>query len=40
MTTKYNYLFNGQNLFDQALEELDLEEKDNFWKLLQVEKYN
>ena len=40
MTTKYNYLFNGQNLFDQSLEELDIQEKDNFWKLLQIEKYS
>jgi len=40
ITTKYNYLYNGNNLLDQALESLNEEEKDNFWELLSLEKYS
>ena len=40
ITTKYNYLYNGNNLLNQALESLNDQEKDNFWKLIPIEKYN
>jgi hypothetical protein len=40
ITTKYNYLYNGNLLLDNALESLNDQEKDNFWKLLPLEKYN
>ena len=40
ITTKYNYLYNGNNLLSQALESLNEEEKDNFWELLSLEKYS
>ena len=32
ITTKYNYLYNGNNLLAEALESLNEEEKDNFWE--------
>jgi len=40
ITTKYNYLYNGNNLLAEALESLNEEEKDNFWELLSLEKYS
>ena len=40
ITTKYNYLYNGNLLLDNALESLNDQEKDNFWELLPLEKYN
>ncbi len=40
ITTKYNYLYNGNLLLGDALESLNDQEKDNFWKLLPLEKYN
>ena len=40
ITTKYNYLYNGNNLLNEALESLNDQEKDNFWKLIPIEKYN
>ena len=40
ITTKYNYLYNGNNLLGEALESLNEEEKDNFWELLSLEKYS
>ncbi len=40
ITTKYNYLYNGNNLLSEALESLNDQEKDNFWKLIPIEKYN
>tara|TARA_B100000427_G_scaffold319201_1_gene317160 strand:+ start:75 stop:2573 length:2499 start_codon:yes stop_codon:yes gene_type:complete len=39
ITTKYNYLYNGNNLLERALEDLNEQQKDNFWKLLPLEKY-
>ena len=40
ITTKYNYLYNGKILLNDALASLNVQEKDNFWKLLPLEKYN
>ena len=40
ITTKYNYLYNGNNLLNEALELLNEQEKDNFWELIPIEKYN
>ena len=40
ITTKYNYLYNGNNLLNEALESLNDQEKDNFWELIPIEKYN
>ena len=39
ITTTYNYLFNGNNLFSSGLNELDNREKENFWKLVPIEKF-
>ena len=39
ITTKYNYLYNGNKLFQNAIEDLNEQEKDNFWELLPLEKY-
>jgi len=39
ITTKYNYLYNGKILLEDALASLNAQEKDNFWRLLPVEKY-
>ena len=39
ITTTYNYLFNGNNLFSSGLNELDTREKENFWELIPIEKF-
>ena len=39
LTTTYNYLYNGNNLFFQGLNELDTREKENFWTLIPIEKF-
>lgn len=39
LTTTYNYLFNGENLYSLGSEELNNSEKENFWKLIPIEKY-
>jgi hypothetical protein len=39
ITTTYNYLFNGNNLFSLGLNELDTGEKENFWELIPTEKF-
>ena len=40
LTTKYNFLFNGNNLYAEGLEDLERDVKDNFWSLIPVEKFN
>ena len=39
LTTTYNYLFNGENLYSLGSEELNNSVKENFWKLIPIEKY-
>lgn len=38
-TTKYNFLFNGNNLYNQGLLAIDKEQKENFWNLIPLEKF-
>ena len=38
MTTKYNYLYNGNNLLDQGKFEINENVFDNFWEILPTEK--
>jgi len=38
LTTQYNYLFNGNNLLNQAKEEVDQSVFDNYWQILPIEK--
>tara|TARA_B100001287_G_scaffold62496_2_gene50608 strand:- start:28850 stop:31306 length:2457 start_codon:yes stop_codon:yes gene_type:complete len=40
LTTKYNFLFNGNNLYAEGLEDLEREVNENFWSLIPVEKFN
>jgi hypothetical protein len=37
-TTKYNYLFNGNNLLNQGKNEINVSVLDNFWDVLPTEK--
>ncbi len=37
MSTKYNVLFNGNNVFDEAKQQLDDTYEDNFWERLPIE---
>ena len=39
-TTKYNYLFNGNNLFVQGIDQDNLELTENFWELIPIEKFD
>ena len=39
LTTKYNFLFNGNNLYAEGLIDLENEVKENFWGLLPIEKF-
>ena len=39
LTTKYNFLFNGNNLYAEGLSDLENEVKENFWGLLPIEKF-
>ena len=39
-TTKYNYLFNGNNLFVQGIDQANLELTENFWELIPIEKFD
>ena len=38
MTTKYNYLYNGNNLLNQGKFETNENVFDNFWEILPTEK--
>ena len=39
-TTKYNYLFNGNNLLSQGIDQANLELTENFWELIPIEKFD
>ena len=39
LTTKYNFLFNGNNLYAEGLVDLENDLKENFWTLLPIEKF-
>ncbi len=39
LTTKYNFLFNGNNLYTEGLKDLENEVQENFWTLLPIEKF-
>ncbi len=39
VTTKYNFLFNGNNLYAEGLSDLDNDVRENFWTLLPLEKF-
>ena len=39
LTTKYNFLFNGNNLYAEGLVDLENDVKENFWTLLPIEKF-
>ena len=39
ITTKYNFLFNGNNLYNLGLNELENNLNENFWELIPVEKF-
>ena len=39
LTTKYNFLFNGNNLYNLGLNELENNLNENFWELIPVEKF-
>ena len=39
-TTKYNYLFNGNNLLSQGIQQANLELTENFWQLIPIEKFD
>ena len=39
LTTKYNFLFNGNNLYAEGLIDLENDLRENFWTLLPVEKF-
>ena len=38
-TTKYNFLFNGNNLYAEGLSDLENDVRENFWTLLPIEKF-
>tara|TARA_Y100000991_G_scaffold209432_1_gene189547 strand:+ start:46296 stop:48761 length:2466 start_codon:yes stop_codon:yes gene_type:complete len=40
LTTKYNFLFNGNNLYNLGILDLDNEVKEDFWTLIPIEKFN
>jgi hypothetical protein len=39
LTTKYNFLFNGNNLYTEGLLEIENDIRENFWTLLPIEKF-
>jgi len=39
LTTKYNFLFNGNNLYAEGLDDLENNVSENFWELIPVEKF-
>ena len=39
VTTKYNFLFNGNNLYAEGLSDLENDVRENFWTLLPIEKF-
>ena len=39
VTTKYNFLFNGNNLYAEGLSDLENDLRENFWTLLPLEKF-
>ena len=39
LTTKYNFLFNGNNLYAEGLLEIENDIRENFWTLLPIEKF-
>ena len=39
LTTKYNFLFNGNNLYAEGLIDLENEVKENFWGFLPIDKF-
>ena len=39
-TTKYNYLFNGKNLFSQGIGQVNSDLTENFWELIPIEKFD
>ena len=39
-TTKYNYLFNGNNLLVQGIDEANSKLIENFWELIPIEKFD
>ena len=39
LTTKYNFLFNGNNLYAEGILDLEKNIRDNFWEFLPIEKF-
>ena len=39
LTTKYNFLFNGNNLYAEGLLDIEKDVRENFWTLLPIEKF-
>lgn len=39
VTTKYNFLFNGNNLYAEGLSDLENDVSENFWELIPIEKF-
>ena len=39
-TTKYNYLFNGNNLLIQGIDQANSDLTENFWELIPIEKFD
>ena len=39
-TTKYNYLFNGNNLLIQGIDQANSQLKESFWELIPIEKFD
>ena len=39
-TTKYNYLFNGNNLFVQGIDQANSQLTESFWELIPIEKFD
>ena len=39
LTTKYNFLFNGNNLYTEGLSDLENDIRENFWNLIPIEKF-
>ena len=39
LTTKYNFLFNGNNLYAEGILDLENNIRDNFWEFLPIEKF-
>ena len=39
LTTKYNFLFNGNNLYAEGILDLENDVRENFWTLIPIEKF-